>query len=265
MLEQVGKTTSSRTLKENNQQKVAKSAGDFSQLLGKVQTNKSQQKSANLDEIFAKAASTYQVPVELLKAVGKAESGFQADAISHCGAEGIMQLMPKTAASLGVTNSLDPAQNIMGGAKYLSQKLAMYDGDIKLTLAAYNAGSGNVKEYGGIPPFKETRNYVEKVLGYLKENITAGSVTETAGTKAAATKVGNGATFVDSAGATTNSNLQSLSAAIMMLKHQMLLSSLSSRDEKQANESLLASILPDLQYTETDYSLLLELAAAGKV
>lgn len=130
----------------------------------------------DLDAIFEKAASTYNVPVELLKAVAKAESNFQPNEVSSAGAVGVMQLMPGTAKELGVTDSYDPEQNIMGGAKYLSQKLKLYDGDVSLALAAYNAGSGNVKKYGGIPPFKETQNYVKKVLNYMGQNLDAPQV-----------------------------------------------------------------------------------------
>ena len=79
---------------------------------------------------------------------------------------GVMQLMPATAESLGVTNAFDAYQNIMGGAKYISSLLTKYNGDVSLALAAYNAGSGNVAKYGGIPPFTETQNYVSKVIGY---------------------------------------------------------------------------------------------------
>lgn len=127
--------------------------------------------SGSLDGIFGEASEKYGVPVNLLKAVAKAESGFQADAVSSCGAQGIMQLMPSTARSLGVEDAFDPAQNIMGGAKYLSGLLGRY-GDPKLALAAYNAGSGNVEKYGGIPPFEETRNYVEKVMAYAGEDVS---------------------------------------------------------------------------------------------
>lgn len=121
----------------------------------------------DLDAIFKQAASKYGVPESLLKAVAKAESGFNASAVSSAGAIGIMQLMPQTASSLGVTNPYDATQNIMGGAKLLSQLLKKYNGNTSLALAAYNAGSGNVDKYNGIPPFKETQNYVKKVIAYL--------------------------------------------------------------------------------------------------
>ena len=106
-----------------------------------------------MDDIFNKASETYNVPVALLKAMAKQESNFDPNATSSSGAQGVMQLMPATAASLGVTNAYDPEQNIMGGAKYISQLLDKYDGDTTLALAAYNAGMGNVAKYGGVPPF----------------------------------------------------------------------------------------------------------------
>lgn len=126
---------------------------------------------ANLNTIFEEAAQKYNVPSSLLKAVGKAESDFNSRAVSHCGAQGVMQLMPATAKGLGVTDSFDPYQNIMGGAKYLSQMLKKYNGNTKLALAAYNAGSNNVDKYNGIPPFKETQNYVVKVMKYAGEGM----------------------------------------------------------------------------------------------
>lgn len=122
--------------------------------------------SAQLDAIFDEASSKYGVDAKFLKAIAKCESDFSTECTSSSGAMGIMQLMPQTAASLGVTNAYDPYQNIMGGARYISEKLAQYNGDKSLALAAYNAGSGNVTKYGGIPPFKETQNYVAKVMAY---------------------------------------------------------------------------------------------------
>lgn len=126
----------------------------------------------NLEPIFQKASETYGVSVQLLKAMAKQESNFNPNATSSSGAQGVMQLMPATAAELGVTNAYDPEQNIMGGAKYIRKMLDKYDGNVSLALAAYNAGSGNVDKYGGIPPFEETQNYVAKITGYLGEDIT---------------------------------------------------------------------------------------------
>ena len=122
----------------------------------------------DLDAYFEEAARTYGVDVNLLKAIAHTESNFNPNATSSAGAMGVMQLMPSTAKSLGIKDAYNARDNIMGGAKVISQHLSRYNGDVSLALAAYNAGSGNVKKYGGIPPFTETQNYVKKVLAYYK-------------------------------------------------------------------------------------------------
>lgn len=113
------------------------------------------------------AAKKYNLPEKLITSVIKQESNFNASATSAAGASGLMQLMPATASYLGVSDRFDPAQNIMGGAKYLRQMLDQFDNNVETALAAYNAGPGNVKKYGGIPPFQETQNYVKKIMNFM--------------------------------------------------------------------------------------------------
>ena len=135
------------------------------------------------DEYFALASATYQVSEDLLKAMAKAESDFDPNCVSSAGAIGIMQLMPDTAANLGVTDPYDPKQNIMGGADYISQQLARfsaYPNGVELAIAAYNAGPGAVIRAGyQIPQNGETPAYVQNVLGYLGEGTVMPGITQT--------------------------------------------------------------------------------------
>jgi hypothetical protein len=118
----------------------------------------------DLREIAAAAARRHGLDPDLVVAVASVESGFRPEAVSPKGAQGLMQLMPRTAASLGVEDAFDPAQNLDGGARHLGQLLTLYDGDVARALAAYNAGEGAVQRHGGVPPYRETRAYVRKVL-----------------------------------------------------------------------------------------------------
>jgi soluble lytic murein transglycosylase-like protein len=115
-----------------------------------------------------KAAALYKIPGELVRAVIMAESAGDASAISHRGAIGLMQLMPQTAGQMYVNDPVDPAQNILGGTRYLRLLANQFNGDMLLTVAAYNAGPDAVRKYGGVPPFEETRQYCKKVMAYYR-------------------------------------------------------------------------------------------------
>jgi soluble lytic murein transglycosylase-like protein len=115
------------------------------------------------------AAAKYGVDPALLRGLIRQESNFNPNAGSPAGAQGLCQLMPGTAAALGCTNVHDPAQNIDAGAKYLRQQLDAFGGDVTKALAAYNAGPGAVKRYGGVPPYAETQNYVRQVQAYADD------------------------------------------------------------------------------------------------
>lgn len=234
-------------------------AGSMSKAGSSSRTAAIQTGSESMDMIFAEAAEQYNVPLNLLKAIGKAESGFDANAVSPAGAQGVMQLMPATARSLGVEDPFDARSNIMGGARYIAEKLNQYNGDIDLALAAYNAGSGNVAKYGGVPPFAETRNYISRIKGYMNGDLTTGRTVEvqaaagadeerqrTAGTSPGyqdLIREGLDAQYTSSAGGSSKStyNLSRQDAQYMMdmMRLQMLsrVSSLSTLDSSSEDSS----------------------------
>lgn len=119
------------------------------------------------DNYIDEASHTYGVDKNIIKSVILTESAANSKAVSKANAKGLMQLMDGTAEDMGVKNSLDPKQNILGGTKYLAQMLRQYNGNLKLSLAAYNAGPQNVEKHNGVPPFDETKTYISRVLGYF--------------------------------------------------------------------------------------------------
>lgn len=126
----------------------------------------------SLKDIFQRAAEKYDISYDFLVAVAKAESDFNTKCVSSAGAQGIMQVMPYEQKELKIKDPFDAEQNIMGAAKLLKAHLKKFNGDYTLAAAAYNAGSGRVQKYGGVPPFKETQNYVKKIQKFMKEGVT---------------------------------------------------------------------------------------------
>ncbi len=141
-------------------------AGELSAANTRVAGGRKAMAPSELQPMIQEAASKTGVSEELITAVIQQESAFRPNAVSPVGAQGLMQLMPGTARSLGVENSFDPRQNILGGAKYLQQQLSRF-GSVEKALAAYNAGPGAVAKYGGVPPYAETRQYVNRIMRNL--------------------------------------------------------------------------------------------------
>lgn len=123
------------------------------------------------NDIIVAAARRFDVDAALVSAVIKAESDYNPRIVSHKGARGLMQLMPATAKRFGVTNSFDPEENIHGGTRYLRWLLTKFDGNADLAVAAYNAGEGNVWKYDGVPPFRETVNYINRISKHIRKAI----------------------------------------------------------------------------------------------
>ena len=171
---------SSAVATPNRTQSVSETTANFDGML-RTETDKLNQASVttNLDSIFKEAADKYGVSERLLKAIAYTESDFQADVTSSSGAMGIMQLMPSTASAYGVSDPYDAYQNIMGGAAVLKDLLNMFQGNQSLAIAGYNAGCGNVKKNGGVPPFTETQNYVAKVTSLMQTGVSVPANTVT--------------------------------------------------------------------------------------
>ena len=164
--ENVNKTAATGGVEQEKPQRLEN--GSFATELDKVMSMESRGAvglniSGDTNSLIKEAAARYQVDPRLVAAVAQTESGGNQEAVSPAGAVGVMQLMPETAAGLGV-NPYDKRQNIEGGAKYLRQMMDTFGGDVQKAVAAYNAGPQAVKEYNGIPPYRETQDYVNKVL-----------------------------------------------------------------------------------------------------
>ncbi len=158
------------TVASNGIDEVVGTKNETEDLLKTLYAESSKQ-SENLttNQIINKAAGKYQVDANLIRAIIQQESGFSPTAVSPKGAMGLMQLMPKTADLLGVKDSMNPLENIMGGTHYFKQLMDKYNGDIGRSLAAYNAGTNRVDQVGGIPNIQETRDYVRKVMGFYQQ------------------------------------------------------------------------------------------------
>jgi hypothetical protein len=147
------------------------------------------QPSPDLNEVVKAASGTYHLDPDLVNSVIRAESGFNVRAVSPKGAQGLMQLMPGTASQLGVHNAFDPQANVEGGTRYLRELLERYDFDLIKALAAYNAGPQRVEQYGGVPPYYETKAYVARIVrDFNKKKLAAKAATPPAASKSSASK-----------------------------------------------------------------------------
>jgi soluble lytic murein transglycosylase-like protein len=143
----------------------------------------------DLNEVVKAASGTYRLDPDLVNSVIRAESGFNVRAVSPKGAQGLMQLMPQTASELGVRNAFDPRANVEGGTRYLRELLERYDFDLIKALAAYNAGPQRVEQYGGVPPYYETKAYVARIVrDFNKKKLAAKTASQPAPQKTSGSK-----------------------------------------------------------------------------
>lgn len=179
--------------------------------------------TTTLKDIFERASEKYNISYDFLVSVAKAESDFNTKCISSAGAKGIMQLMPDECKEFNVSDPYDAEQNIMAAAKLLKAHLKKYNGNYTLAAAAYNAGSGAVSKYGGVPPYTETRNYVKKIKKYMKEGVTVPDKTVKTSSKETMTESSEGsggataaetASVFDEGEKATQKDLQGVTVAV---------------------------------------------------
>jgi soluble lytic murein transglycosylase-like protein len=152
----------------SNTQKRGKLVAKAARRRASMPRDRSPERFTRYDGHIREASALYQIPEELVRAVIKVESDFDPRAVSPANARGLMQLIPETAERMMVTDIFDPRQNIFGGVRYLRVLANLFNGNLELTVAGYNAGENAVMRYGGIPPYAETQDYVVKVLGYYR-------------------------------------------------------------------------------------------------
>jgi soluble lytic murein transglycosylase-like protein len=146
------------------------------------------QQPLDLDEVVRTASGTYHLDPDLVNSVIRAESGFNVRAVSPKGAQGLMQLMPQTASQLGVQNAFNPQANVEGGTRYLRELLERYNFDLVKALAAYNAGPHRVEQYGGVPPYYETKAYVARIVRDYNKKLAAKNAAQPAAQKSSGRK-----------------------------------------------------------------------------
>ena len=252
---------SSAVATPNRTKSVSETTTNFDGML-RTETDKLNQASVttNLDSIFKEAADKYGVSERLLKAIAYTESGFQADVTSSSGAMGIMQLMPSTASAYGVSDPYDAYQNIMGGAAVLKDLLNMFQGNQSLAIAGYNAGCGNVKKYGGIPPFTETQNYVAKVTSLMQTGVSVPANTVTVNTGTTTSGNSNTANEAAASSETAKKNAEILAEIKEIIS---AISTLTTNQSAYSNTSIQSGLSAFNGTSSSDFSAVSLLSSYG--